>query len=185
MDRVLRLLGIAYKAGRAAVGEEPVAAAARARSARVILLAADAAGNSTRRAQHVAQAGHIPVSAIPFTKAELGRAVGRSSCAMLAVTDAGLALAVAQRLAAVRPDSYGPLTALLEAPAQRALDRQREQRRHERNLSRKKAPWAPPPPEAQAPPRPARTGRSGAGAKKGPKAGAPHRGGRNQRKKTP
>ena len=184
MDSVLRLLGIAYKAGRVAVGEEPVASAARAHSARVILLAADAADNSARRAQHLAQAGHIPVSAIPFTKAELGRAVGRSSCAMLAVTDAGLALAVAQRLAAVRPDSYGPLTALLEAPAQRALERQKEQRRHERNLSRKKAPWAPPPPEAQAPPHPSKAGRTGAGAKRS-KAGAAHRGGRNQRKKTP
>ena len=39
MDNTLHLLGIAKKAGRLEVGEEPVGAAARARQARVILLA--------------------------------------------------------------------------------------------------------------------------------------------------
>ena len=42
MDNTLHLLGIAQKAGRLEVGEEPVGAAARARQARVILLACDA-----------------------------------------------------------------------------------------------------------------------------------------------
>ena len=198
MDSTLRLLGIAYKAGRAAVGEEPVAAAARTRHARVILLAGDAADNSVRRAGHLAQAGEVQLAVTPFTKAELGRAVGRSACAMLAVTEPGLAHAVAQQLAAGDPQRYGPLADALAGPAQRALERQKEQRRHERNLRRRKAPWAPPPPEEKTPP-PAKAertakGRTGAksppgGAARGnqaePKGPRPARKADGKRKKTP
>ena len=42
IEPVLSLLGIAKKAGRVEIGEEPVGAAARAKKARVILVAADA-----------------------------------------------------------------------------------------------------------------------------------------------
>ena len=39
-DPILHLLGLAKKAGRLEIGEEPVGAAARAHQARVLLLAA-------------------------------------------------------------------------------------------------------------------------------------------------
>ena len=87
MDNVLHLLGIARKAGRVEVGEEPVGASARARQARLILVASDAADNSARRAAHFAQAGKAPWFRVPYTKGELGGTVGRASCAMLALTD--------------------------------------------------------------------------------------------------
>ena len=48
-DPILHLLGLAKKAGRLEIGEEPVGAAARAHQARVLLLAADAAPNTVRR----------------------------------------------------------------------------------------------------------------------------------------
>ena len=51
-DPILHLLGLAKKAGRLEIGEEPVGAAARAHQARVLLLAADAAPNTVRRAAH-------------------------------------------------------------------------------------------------------------------------------------
>ena len=100
MDNVLHLLGIARKAGRVEVGEEPVGASARARQARLILVASDAADNSARRAAHFAQAGKAPWFRVPYTKGELGGTVGRASCAMLALTDVGLAAALLARLAA-------------------------------------------------------------------------------------
>ena len=80
MDNTLHLLGIAQKAGRLEVGEEPVGAAARARQARVILLACDAAANTARRAGHFGEAGNVLWLTVPYTKAELGGAVGRASC---------------------------------------------------------------------------------------------------------
>ena len=107
MDNVLHLLGIARKAGRVEVGEEPVGASARARQARLILVASDAADNSARRAAHFAQAGKAPWFRVPYTKGELGGTVGRASCAMLALTDVGLAAALLARLAAGAPETYG------------------------------------------------------------------------------
>ena len=43
-DPILHLLGLAKKAGRLEIGEEPVGAAARAHQARVLLLAAERPG---------------------------------------------------------------------------------------------------------------------------------------------
>ena len=99
MDKLLNLIGLAQKAGRLAVGEEPTGAAARARDARLILVAADAAENSVRRVRHFADAGQCLWCRIGADKDALGRAVGRSSCAMLAVTDIGFAEAIAKKLA--------------------------------------------------------------------------------------
>ena len=95
MDKLLNLIGLAQKAGRLAVGEEPTGAAARARDARLILVAADAAENSVRRVRHFADAGQCLWCRIGADKDALGRAVGRSSCAMLAVMDIGFAEAIA------------------------------------------------------------------------------------------
>ena len=156
MDSALHLLGIARKAGRLEIGEEPVGAAARARQARLILVAADAAENTVRRAEHFAQGGNVPHVQVPYTKGELGYAVGRASCAMLALTDVGLASALAGKLAAADPQRYGQAAQTLEEKASRALQRQREQRAHEKNLQKKKKPWAAPPPAPPAKAQPAR-----------------------------
>ena len=141
---VTRLLGIARKAGRVEAGEEPAGAAARSGHARVILVACDAADNSVRRAAHFAGGAKIPWLRTPLSKAELGGAVGRTSCAMLAVTDFGLAAAIAGKLAAADPDQYGEAAAALDGKAARALQRQREKRAHEKKLQRAgRKPWAP------------------------------------------
>ena len=145
-DPVLRLLGLARKAGRLEVGEEPAGAACRSRQAKLLLLAADAAPNTRRRAAHFGQAGNVLWVEIPFDKSRLGLVLGRSSCAMAALTDAGLAAAVLEKLAARDPQAYGPAARQLREKADRVLQRQREQRRHEKNLRQgKRAPWAPPP----------------------------------------
>ena len=49
-EHILSMIGLAKKAGQVAIGEEPVGAAARAKDARVILVAQDAAPGSVRRA---------------------------------------------------------------------------------------------------------------------------------------
>ena len=134
MDSLLSLLGLAKKAGRLEVGEEPVGAAARARKARLILLASDAADNSARRAQHFADAGACILLRLPATKDELGSAVGRSSVAMTALTDVGFAEAVAKKLAAIDPVQYGEAAERLSVKARRAQERRNEQERHEKNL---------------------------------------------------
>ena len=42
-EHILSMIGLAKKAGQVAIGEEPVGSAARAKDARVILVAQDAA----------------------------------------------------------------------------------------------------------------------------------------------
>lgn len=66
-NNILSLLGLALRGGNLAVGEEPVEAAARARDARLLLLASDAAaapsaGRSTspRRASACGSASPLP-----------------------------------------------------------------------------------------------------------------------------
>ena len=138
------------------MGEEPVGASARARQARLILVASDAADNSARRAAHFAQAGKAPWFRVPYTKGELGGTVGRASCAMLALTDVGLAAALLARLAAGAPETYGAASAELSEKADKALQRQKEQRRHEKKLQKgEKKPWAAPPARKESPPEPA------------------------------
>lgn len=145
-DPIAHLLGLARKAGRLEAGEEPVGAACRARQARLVLLASDAAPNTARRAAHFGQAGDVPWLSLPLTKEEVGGLLGRGSCALLALTDAGFAAAVAERLAARDPERYAPAAALLREKADKVLQRQKEQRQHEKNLrAGKKHPWAPPP----------------------------------------
>ncbi len=136
--RALSLLGLALQGGNLAVGEEPVEAAARARDARLLLLAADAADNTRRRAEHFALAGQCLWLRVPFTKEELGMALGRTSVALAAVTDAGLASAVVRRLAEGDPDRYGEAAAQLEVKAKRARERQAERLAHEKNVRRGK-----------------------------------------------
>lgn len=173
MDPILSMIGICRKAGKIEAGEEPVDAAVRARDARLLLLAADAADNTARRCAHFAEVGQCLWLRIPESKYELGRALGRGSCAVLAITDTGLALAVAQRLAEHDPAKYDEAVAKLQVKAQRARERQEEQLRHEKNLRqgkrREKSP-PPPPEEGRTSPgkRPGGPGKGPGGSRKGP-----------------
>lgn len=136
MDNILHMIGLALRAGRLEVGEEPVGAACRARDCRLILVARDAADNSFRRVRHFADAGQCLWVSVPYTKEELGEAVGRTACAMAAVTDIGFAEAIGQKLAAVDPEKYSLTEEKLHVKAERAAQRRKEQQAHERNLRR-------------------------------------------------
>lgn len=160
-DPILHLLGLARKARLLEIGEEPVGAVCRARHAKLVLLAQDAAPNTRRRCAHFGEAGNVLWLELPFTKEELGFHLGRGSCAMLALTDAGLAASVADKLAQRDPDRYGPAAQQLREKADRTLQRQKERRQHEKNLRQgKHKPWAPPPKEAKDTPSGARPSKS-------------------------
>ena len=151
---ILSLLGLARKAGQLVTGEEPVGAACRARRAKLVLVASDAADNTVRRADHFCRTGNAPLLPLPFTKLELGLRLSRGPCAILALTDAGFAATTAERLSVLNPDCAS-VAAELRLRANRVLERQQEQKRHEKNLRKgKRPPWAPPPPSGDPPSRP-------------------------------
>ena len=95
------------------IGEEAVGTAARAGKAALVLLAADASENTKKRAERFAHTAAAPLARLDCGKAELGRALGLDGPAMAAVTDPGLAAAVAAKLAEEAPERYGPALAAL------------------------------------------------------------------------
>lgn len=141
MDSIAPLLGLALRAGRLAVGEEPVGAASRSHKAYLLLLASDAADNTIRRAHHFTQAGTNTIClTLPMTKEELGSALGRASCAMAAVTDVGFAAALAERLAREDETSFGPVRDALRPKAQKAIKRRKLSKKGKRTDRGGKAP---------------------------------------------
>ena len=111
-DSALSLLGLALRGNNLAIGEEPVAEACKAGRARLVLTAADAAQNSADRAGRMAEPGGVPWVRLPWDKETLGRALGRRLCAVAALTDRGLAAALAEKLAG-RDEDLRPIASLL------------------------------------------------------------------------
>lgn len=138
MDNALGILGLARKAGRLEVGEEPVGAAARAKRARVIVIASDAAENTVRRARHFAEVGNCAIVITPYTKDELGGITGRGSCAMAAVSEASLSYLFVKKLADSDYESYGEAADELKIKAERIEQRKREKRAHDKNIKKGK-----------------------------------------------
>ena len=133
-DNILSMLGLAHKAGKVEIGEEPVGSAARAKKARVIFVAKDAAPSTVRRAKSFAETGSCILLPIGAEKDDMGRVLGRTSCAMCAVTEIGFACAIVKKLAAIEPEKYLSAADALEVKAKRAAERKREQEQHEKNL---------------------------------------------------
>ena len=130
VDKSLNYLALARKAGKAELGEEPVGAAARAGKAYLVIVASDASDHSWRRAQSfVAGTQQLCIKA-PFTKDQLGQAIGRTSLAMAALTDAPLALAFVKAME--EPDAQA-LTYLTEK-SRRQEKRRKEAKAHQKNV---------------------------------------------------
>ena len=134
MDRALNYMALARKAGRIELGEEPVGAAARAVKACLVMVASDAGDHTWRRAKSYTAGTAQQTLKVSFTKDELGFAIGRSSLAMAAFTDAALALAFAKALA--KPNAE--VIEALENKAQKLKNRQQEAKAHQRNIRKGK-----------------------------------------------
>ncbi|MBQ9979929.1 MAG: ribosomal L7Ae/L30e/S12e/Gadd45 family protein [Oscillospiraceae bacterium] len=125
MDKALSVLSIARKAGKLQPGEEAATSAARDKKARLILLASDTAENTASKMTFIAERFNCPIFTVAVTKEELGAAVGISRCAVLAVTDMGLAALTAERLAA-KDSKLGPAAQEMRAKADK-MDRRKKQ----------------------------------------------------------
>ena len=138
MDKALNYLALARKAGLIELGEEPVGAAARAQKARLVLVAQDAGDHTWRRAKSFVAGTNQLCLKIPYTKDEMGMAIGRTSLAIAAFTDPAMALAFVKALP--QPEKYSEELASLEERAQRARQRQKEAKAHVKNRQMGKKP---------------------------------------------
>ncbi len=131
MDKALNYLALARKAGRIELGEEPVGAAARAQHARLVVVANDASDHTWRRAKSFVAGTNQQCVKVPFSKDELGMAVGRTSLAIAAMTDPAMALAFLKALG--QPETYKEAMENLDKRTQRILQRQKEEKAHQQN----------------------------------------------------
>ena len=131
MDKALNYLALARKAGLVELGEEPVGAAARAGKAYLIVVAADAGDHSWRRAKSYAAGTRQQCLRLPFTKDEMGMAIGRQELAIAAITDAKLALSLVQALD--QEEKHKAVIEVLSEKATRLAKRQAEAKAHQRN----------------------------------------------------
>ena len=131
MDKALNYLALARKAGLIELGEEPVGAAARAQHARLVVVAGDASDHTWRRAKSFVAGTQQCCVKIPFSKDEMGAAVGRTSLAIGAFTDPALALAFLKALD--RQEEYARELEDLDKRAKRVQQRKSEEKAHQRN----------------------------------------------------
>lgn len=130
MDKALNYLSLARKAGFAELGEEPVGGAARAGKAYVIAVASDASDHTWRRSLSFVAGTRQQCLRLPYSKAEMGAAVGRDSLAIAAITDVSLALALVNAL----PAPPAAAAEVLSARSQKAKQRKAEAERHRKNV---------------------------------------------------
>ncbi len=145
MNKELSLLGLASKASKLAIGDTAVSDAIRHGTARLVIISSDAADNTKRRFEMDPGENHCKKVIIPSKKSELGMALGRSSCAVCALTDIGFAASFLRILSAQDPEN-DDLKSLYERTNGRAEEinnARKEKRREEKRLEREKAkPWA-------------------------------------------
>ncbi len=135
LEKALSLLAISQKGGNLEIGEEPVGAVARGGTARLIILAADAADHTQRRARSFAAAHQTPLVSIDADKAALGAKLGRSAVAMAALTDIFLAKAFLECLD--QPERYAAAYRAVSEKAAVMAKRRNEKRRHDRKKGKK------------------------------------------------
>lgn len=136
LDKALNYMALARKAGRIELGEEPAGAAARAQHARLVVVAQDAGDHTWRRAKSFVAGTEQQCIKVPFSKDELGQAVGRTSLAIGAFTDPALALAFLKALG--QAEAYQEAIEDLERRSKRIRQRQKEAKAHLRNKQRGK-----------------------------------------------
>jgi len=123
MNEGLRLFGLAYKAGKLAVGDTAVSEAVFEKRVRLICTASDASQRTIERAQDMPSSCNGLYVSLPFTQAQMGKALGRASCSIAAFLDPGLSWAFANKLAQLDHERYNALSEALEARKDRAEHR--------------------------------------------------------------
>ena len=87
-------------------GEDSVSRASLDSKAKLILVTADAAENTKRRGKVFASRGKCAFGLLGADKAQLGAALGRPECVMLAVCDGGIALSIVEKLELLDKKDY-------------------------------------------------------------------------------
>ena len=125
-DLITGFLGIMRRASALAPGEDQASDVVLHGKARLLLLASDIGEKQHERASRLLEGHSAECITLPFSREELGRAVGLGQCAMLAVTDLGFARALMEKLQERFPGRYDVEAEELERRYQKIERRKKE-----------------------------------------------------------
>lgn len=157
-DPVLRMLGLARRAGKLAYGDELVREVCFGHKARCVFLAADAGASTAKKGAFYADKANVPCVQLPHGKTELGTSVGKSGCAIVAVTDIGLAASAVEKLASEH-EEYAETAKLLSEKNARIQSRKGIKKQKEKPETAEEKP-AEPEKRADARPKPPQSART-------------------------
>ena len=130
-EKILGLLGLMRRAGALSLGEDNSLETVRAGKGKLLLLASDISDNARRRAGNVSAGRSVEPVPLPFTREEMGGALGLNVCSMAVVTDLGFADALTKLLQDMDPELFGGLAervhSRLENAARRKAQKGRKQ----------------------------------------------------------
>ena len=129
MDERLGLVGLAFRAGKLAVGDVGVREAVFAKRVRLICTASDASERVLEGARQMPERCNGLFTETPFTRGELGAALGLLECGIIAFLDPGFAWAFAKKLTEINHLRYSALEAELRARRDRAERRKTKKKR--------------------------------------------------------
>ena len=129
MDKALRYMTLARKAGRLAVGETGCGAAFASGKARLLLLASDASESTRKRAEKMLYGSRAPLRTLPWSRKELSGLLGKNSCGMLCFTDLPLASRFASSMNETL-DDWSDTAELLSQREAKAARRKAAPRKH-------------------------------------------------------
>ena len=124
----ISLLGLARRAGKVKIGDEAARSACSHGTAKILLLASDASDRTCEAFEFIAESADIPHIPVAETREELGNALGKRPCAVVAICDTGFSAGIIKKLADVN-ESAKEILPTLEKKAARAISRKKAKSR--------------------------------------------------------
>lgn len=109
MDKILNLLGLAMKAGKAKSGSLSVEETVKSGDALLIIMAEDASAGTKKQLTNMAAYRNVELL-VYGQKEELGRSIGKEERSAIAITDQGFAKNIKEQILSALADEDAPKT---------------------------------------------------------------------------
>ena len=120
----ISLLGLARRAGKVEIGDEAARSACSHGTAKILLIASDASERTCETFEFIAESAGLPHVSVAETREELGNALGKRPCAVVAICDTGFSAGIIKKLADVN-ERAKEILPTLEKRAARAVSRKK------------------------------------------------------------
>lgn len=123
----LGLLGLSRRAGKLQSGSEASREAISGGEAKLVIIASDASERTRENFEFFAEEAGVSVITVAQSAEELGNAIGKRPCAVIAICDVGFSAAIVKKLEGIN-DSAKAVSEKLILKANRANSRKKQRR---------------------------------------------------------